>query len=265
MRIHFLSVGQGDMTVVEFPEGDLLVVDAGDGSFEHADKAYRYLKGLSFRSLSLLITHADADHCGGAEDILKRLGADKLYLPAEGSEDDVYQSILERAEKIGCPAEQLSRYGVIAQPCGAYAVCISPLSQGESSDNDSSTVLYLRYGQTSVLLTGDISSARERRLMREYALDHTIFDMDGYTVRLEETDILKVAHHGSSASSCEEWLGLLDVSDAIISCGEDNAYGHPHSETLERLSEHADAIYRTDELGDIVVSVTPQEYTIITE
>ena len=54
-------------------------------------------------------------------------------------------------------------------------------------------------------------------------------------------------------------------TDAIISCGEDNAYGHPHSETLERLSEHVDAIYRTDELGDIVVSVTPQEYTIITE
>ncbi len=265
LRIHFLDVGQGDMTVVEFPEGDLLVVDAGDGAFEASNKAYRFLKGLSFRSLSIAVTHPDADHCGGVEDILRRMGADRLYLPAVGTEDRFYQSMLEEAERIQCPIGQLTRYSVIAQPCGAYVVCLSPYSQEESSDNDCSTVLYLRYGETCVLLTGDISSARERLLMREYALDNTIFDKGVYSVRLEDVDILKVAHHGSSGSSCEEWLELLDAETAVISCGADNPYGHPHAATVARLTEHVENIYRTDELGDIVVRITPQEYTVATE
>ena len=262
MRIHFLSVGQGDCTIIEFPGGDCLVVDAGDGSFRNDNKIYRYLKGLTFSRLSVVATHADVDHCGGVGNILLRYRADRLYLPALDSKSKFYMDMLKRARRRGTATEALSRYDVITDSSGAYMTCISPYSIEETNGNDASALLYLRYGETVVLLGADVSSTRERRLMREYAADDTIFDSGEYIVRLEETDILKVSHHGSDASSSEEWLELLGATTAIISCGADNAYKHPGGEAITRLAKYVRDLYRTDELGDIIVTLTQTSYTV---
>lgn len=262
MRVHFLDVGQADATVVEFPSGEVLVIDSGNGDFLPSNKIYRVLRGLHPTRISLLASHADVDHCGGMYDILRRLPVDKIYLPMVPAENrSFYDDLLEETAKRQTETDILSRYDVIDDPSGAYAVCISPYSIDETKENDSSTVLYLTYAGTSLLFCGDISSVRERRLIREYHADPTIFDSGNYSVRLDETDILHVAHHGSSSSTCEEWLSLLGVKSAVISCGE-NSYGHPNSGTLRRLSEQVDAIYRTDELGDILLSVTSDGYRI---
>ena len=94
MRLHFLSVGQGDCTIVEFPGGDVLVVDAGDGSFEANNAIVSYVKGLNVRSLSLLATHADIDHYGGFSELLRVFQADKFYLPVLSSPTSAYQGLL---------------------------------------------------------------------------------------------------------------------------------------------------------------------------
>lgn len=262
-RLHFLDVGQGDCTAVEFADGEVLVVDAGDGSFFHNNKILRYIKGLRPTRLSLLLTHADADHYGGFRALLRSFDVETLYLPLYPAEGEEYSALLEQAEREGCAAEHITRYGKIEGE-GGYAVCISPRSEEETDDNDASTVLYLNFGGVTALLCGDISSAREKLLVREYALTPDIFDSGDCTVRAEEIDILKAPHHGSSDASSQEFLELLRPENYIVSCGRDNGYRFPAGEALARFRAASPDgnIYRTDELGDIVVRIANGSYTI---
>ena len=255
LRLHFLDVGQGDCTVVEFPDGSLLVVDAGDGGRRHSDRVYRYLKELKAGNPIVLATHADADHCGGLADVIRRYNADMVYLPAVGS-GSAYQKFLKSVQRAGCKQKVIARYDTIVRG-GAYAVCISPASQEDTGGDDGSAVLYLSYAGVNVLLCGDISERRERTLAGEYTLDETLFDSGQYRVRLRETNVLKVSHHGSANASCEPFLELLGAETAIISCGRGNVYGHPAAEALERLGRRVNELYRTDELGDIMITISP--------
>ncbi|MDE5896619.1 MAG: MBL fold metallo-hydrolase, partial [Clostridia bacterium] len=171
LRLHFLGVGQGDCTIVEFPTGELLVIDAGDGAFSAEKEIVRCIKALDPTGISLLATHADADHYGGLIELLSLYEVKKVYLPVLGSETARYGKFTEAVAREGCETEVLTRYSVIADTSGAYLVCISPYSSEEEDDNDSSAVLYLNYRGVSALLCGDIGAARERLLMREYAIE----------------------------------------------------------------------------------------------
>lgn len=260
MRVHFLDVGQGDCTIVEFSGGNVLVVDAGDGKFTSRTKLLRYLKGLHPLEIALVATHTDRDHCGGFPSLLRTFDVGTFYLPSGSDLDPKLQDALKDS---GVKTEKLTRYGVVADDSGAYAVCISPLaSEADATENDASTVLFLSYGGVNFLLTGDISEETEKRLMEEYALMEGIFDSGPYSVRLEETDILKVPHHGSASSCSEGWVNLLSAETAIISSGQGNTYGHPSIDAMERLALSGADIYRTDELGDVVVSVKDGAYLI---
>ena len=265
MRLHFLSVGQGDCTVVEFPDGDVLVVDAGDGSFLSNNEIVRYLRGLDFTALTLAVTHADSDHFGGMSELLRLFRVERVYLPVLAEQTSAYERFLAAVAQEGCEADTLVRYDVISRPSGAYAVCISPHAAEETDENQSSTVLYLSYGGVNVLLGADMPAERERLLAAEYALYEGIFDSGTFRVRLEETDLLKVSHHGSAGASDGAWLSLLSPAAAVISCGEGNPYRHPAGEALERLAEAGAQIYRTDELSHIVVTIRDGGYTFGTQ
>lgn len=264
LRIHFLYVGQGDCSIVEFPDGELLLIDGGDGAWDKQNKLIRYVKGLKAEKISYVITHADVDHYGGFQELIRIFGADTVYLPVKGSWSGDYQALLDQVERSGAAVQTLSRYDVIAHSSGAYLNCISPYSEEYGEDNDSSAVLYLSYQGTNVLFTGDITSDREKLLAEEYSFDHTLFDKGVYRVRLEEAHILKVAHHGSASSSSRAWLKLLGAQTAIVSCGRGNEYSHPSFYTLARLKEARPdcEIYRTDELGDVMVHITQNSYTV---
>ncbi len=253
MRIYFLDVGQGDCSVVAFPDGRALVIDGGDGAWQNENNLIRFFKGLDAVSLTFVATHADADHCGGFAELIRTFGAQTLYLPAIGSEDPPYTDMVSAAETCGAEIKTAKRYEVLDFG-EAYAVFLSPYSQEETDENQSSSVLYLRYGQTTALFTADIGAERETRLLNEYNIRNTIFDRGDYTVRLDDVDILKVAHHGSAYSSSEAWLDLIKPEVSVISCGLENPYGHPSGKTLSRLAVCGSEIYRTDELGDVIVS-----------
>ncbi len=260
MRVHFLDIGQGDCTLVEFPDGSILVVDAGDGTWQNNSHLMQYLKGLQAESLTLIMTHADADHAGGFSSLFGAFDIRTLYTPLLPAATGIYRDTLALAEEQGCPIDTLVRYDVLTGG-DAAAVCISPHAIDETDGNDSSTVLYLSYAGVNFLLGADISSEREEELLREYLLFEEIgeplFDSGEHRVRLDETDILKISHHGSGNSSCEAWLDLLSPSTAVISCGRGNYYGHPAEETVARLAAIGTDIYRTDELGDIMITVSP--------
>lgn len=263
LRLHFLDVGQGACTIVEFPEGDALVVDGGDGSFTNRNKLIRYLKGLHPNTVSLLLTHADADHYGGFPAALSAFDVSCCYLPETDTEKEGFSELLSAVEREGCERKRLTRYDVIGEG-EASLVCLSPRLSEEADEDDCSTVLYLDYGGVRALLCGDISAQRERLLTEEYGLAEGIFDAGEHKVRLEEIEILGAAHHGSSNASSAEWLSLLSPEAFIVSCGRDNGYGHPSGEALARFRAASPdgEIYRTDELGDVIVSIQNGTYTI---
>lgn len=261
-RVHFVSVGQGDCTIVEFSDGACLVVDAGDGSYLADNTVYRYLKGLKPKELIVVATHADIDHCGGIADILRNFHVTKLYLPVLGSQNGFYDEMLSVARSRNVPMQTLTRYDCISRETGEYAVCISPHKADEKVKNTSSAVLYVHAGGVNFLLLADVTAEREQQLAAEYAVDETIFDSEGHSVRLDNTQVVKVAHHGSNTSSSEELLSLLGAQVGIISCGEGNLYRHPAGDALGRLEQYITDTFRLDELGGLTVTAQGGTFTI---
>lgn len=262
LRLHFLDLS-GGVTVVEFPDGEVLVLNAGDGSFASDNTLCRYLRALDITSLSLLATSPDSSHIGGMPALFEVFKVKKTYLPAFASDSGAYARFTSAIEKEGCEQERLARYGTIVNGSGAYAVCLSPYSQEEESAaaKEASTVLCLSYAGVNAVLTGDMTAKREKRLVSEYEVLDTVFDRGEYKVRLEETDILLAPSHGSNEGSSEEWLSLLSPSATVICCNQDE---RPSSNALERIGTYSEEIYRTDELGVITVTVKDGGYRVQT-
>lgn len=263
LRLHFLSIGQGDATIIEFSDESILIVDAGDGSFSQDNRLTRYIKGLRPKSISMLLSHCDRDHYGGFNALLNVFPCEVFYLPALPSDAEAYRSLLQTLEMRHVETRSFTRYSSIISG-EADLVCISPYSQGESDENDSSIVLYLDYGGVRTLLCGDISEKREKKLLEEYYLDPSLFNSGACSVQLDDIQILKLAHHGSASASSQDWLSLLNPKTAIISCGRGNPYAHPAGETLARIRKVCPQteILRCDELGDIVIAINHGNYSV---
>lgn len=260
LRLHFLYAGAGECTAVEFPEGDVLVIDGGDGGFD--TRVSGYIRGLNPESVSVVLTNPKASHSGGLTELLSCVSVREVYLPAIETGSGAYRRFLSSAERKGCEIKRLTRYGAIARPSGAYAVCLSPYSMGETDADEASCALYLQYGEFRALLSSDMTAAREEKLLNEYAIDERIFDSGEHSVRLPDLDLLRVADGGSSDSSSERWLSFLHAKTAIVSCKRGG--GAFSGEVAARLQNTGTEVYRTDELGHIVVSVCGGEYRVLT-
>lgn len=275
LRIHFLNVGQGDCTILEFPDGKSGIIDCGPET-SAARNVVLYARALKIKKFDFLVcTHGDADHCGGFSTLLKQIPAGIAYIPYDGTANsgNAYLSFYERVCDKADAVKYSERYANIRGE-GYYMVFLSPHSRaataGETADeNEASAVTWLDYGGVSALFTADISVNAEYSLLAEYALDETIFDTaDGLKVKLGESEILKVAHHGSAYSSSLEWLRFLNYETAVISCGAGNAYGHPSETALRNLrTANPDGrIYRTDQSGYVIVTIRKDgKYTVSTE
>lgn len=259
LRLHFLNVA-GGVTVVEFPDGEALVVNAGDGSFGGDNVLCRYLRGLDITSLSVLVTDADSAHVGGMPALCDVFTVQKVYLPAFDAIAGSYQRFTSALDKEGCEQEKLARYSTIVNGSGAYAVCLSPYSEEESAV-DSSTVLYLSYAGVRVVLAGSVTQKREKRLVKEYGTSNDVFDSGEYGVSLDGIDILCAPSHASNSGSSEEFLSLLSPRATVICCNEKE---RPAGDALETICTYSQAVYRTDELGAITVTVKEGDYQVQT-
>lgn len=272
LRIHFLDVGQGDCTLLELPDGRSLIIDGGDGSETHTAAILRYMNALKIKRPDfMLLTHPDSDHSGGMDRILEVKGADTVYIPgiefpnvnaeyaafrASLSKSDSrsvvsrrYLQILSSDERYPYALTFLAPYRE-DNPDGIYNK-INGGDYTEADLNDSSAVVWLDYSGTSALFCGDATSKAEGEILRDYRLGF----FDGYGVKLDSTEILKVSHHGSRYSTNEEFADFLGVKTAVISCGRENPYGHPASEVCDNLTGAGAKIYRTDMSGNVVIAI----------
>lgn len=254
-----LDVGQGDGIFIKGPDGGTYLVDGGSSDVKKVGR-YRlepFLKSQGVGILDyVLISHGDSDHMNGVEELIERqdIGVEirTLVLPVQEVWDEALAGLAEKARSSGIRvvtigAEQSIREGKMT------LTCIQPGNMeretvgdmGLQSGNVASMVLAVQYGKFDMLLTGDVEEEGEEQL----------------TKRLEEQyrdcawEVLKVAHHGSKNSSSGEFLGQVQPAYALVSAGQENRYGHPHQETIERLVDAGSKIYSTQENGAIIVEV----------
>lgn len=242
-----LSVGQGDCMYLS-GNGCHILIDGGSFTEKNigANTILPFLKYKGVRSLDyVILTHPDKDHYSGILEIMEdgSIPIDCFVMPGIDSKDENYLKLWEIGQKFARQLKEI--YG------GEYLIkdnlvirCIHP-RRGYSavSVNDYSASFWIQYGNLDIITTGDLEQSGETDVLNYFPL-HTI-------------EILKCGHHGSSSSSGEQWVNALKPTIALISCGRNNRYGHPHNETIERLEAAGSRILRTDELGAIMFSITP--------
>ena len=251
LELRVFDVGQGDAILLRFGERALLV-DAGPDPQTARQVLLPRLARLGVDRLDgLVLTHADADHIGGAADILGALPVTTLWM-SEPEQDHPLLSVIEAAAARAGSRIERPRDGESLQWHPAVSIHVrfaAPDVAG--SDNNQSMVVQVRYGDADFLLTGDIERAAERALV----------SANGGL----EADVLKVAHHGASTSSSPEFLASVKPQVAIISAGLGNAFNHPRDDVLRRLRALDAQVFRTDLAGDVTVRTDGRAITVALE
>lgn len=259
MQITMLDVGQGDCIHIQSEEGRHYLIDGGSSTKSQVMK-YQILPYLQSEGVchleAVFVSHADTDHCSGIMDFLEEYPSNgitvgSLILPdiSESSMDGQYQELVQLAVKNGIKVQYMSR-GQKVTDGEMHICCMHPFKGYETADaNEYSLVLFVECGEFQGLFTGDVEGEGEAA-MWEY--------MQKYRQEKQwdkPLTILKVAHHGSAYSTSEEMLEELLPRVAMISCGRNNSYGHPHEETLEKLQAVGSKIMVTADCGAITVEV----------
>ena len=251
LKITFLDVGQGDSAVIELPyrravylidSGGLLRFDAEE--FKSRERPYEigrqvvapYLKGKGISALdAMILSHPDADHAEGAEEIFKLFRVRELHLTPGSLSAELMQ---ELAPFAGESVLRLPGKGSSWQKGDAQFSYLAP-DDHEYEGNNDSLVLLMQRRDFKVLFTGDLEIAGERELV------------DHYPDKLNRVSVLKVGHHGSKTSSGEEFLSAISPAVSIFSTGRDNRYGHPSPEVVDRFRELNLKTLNTAENGTI--------------
>ena len=249
LQLTMFDVGQGDALLLQSPGGRALMIDTGGVGFGGTafDLGGRVLApalwARGVRALDVLaVTHGDPDHIGGAVAVLRDFRPAEVWegIPVPGHVP--LQQLHAAAVAAGSRIEH--RHAGARVDFDGVAIHIlhptAPDWERQRVRNDDSLVAEVRYGEVSLLLTGDASAAVERAILPQLAPAR---------VRL-----LKVGHHGSRTSTFQELLDRWKPQIAIISCGRGNRFGHPAPEVLARLQAAGARVYRTDRDGEITVS-----------
>ena len=231
-KVYFLDVGQADASLI-ICDGKTMLIDGGNAA--DSNLIYSVLKKRGITHLDYIIaTHAHEDHVGGLSGALQYATVGTVYCPVTSYSSKSFtnfaNAVQEQGKSITVPSVGTSFYLGSAK-CTVLAVNTS------SDANNSSIVVRIVYGSTSFLFTADAEREVEEALINR-------------GVNLRST-VLKVGHHGSYTSSSYAFLWNVMPQYAVISCGKNNSYGHPHDEVLSRLHDADIFTFRTDLQGDI--------------
>ncbi len=236
LEVYFFNVGQGDAALAVL--GDCAILfDAGTDESE--EKLAAYLDRLGIKRLEyVVLSHPHDDHIGGADKVLDRYEVGRVIMPETDSTERCVTELFAALDESS--AELIAAAAGDEYSIGALTLeVLSPREYTGDANLDSATVK-LTYGDTSFLFTGDLEGEAEASLVESAG-------------EKLHADVLKVGHHGSASATSEAFLNAVAPSVAVISCGENNDYGHPHSSVTERLYAYGITVGRTDRGSSIVV------------
>ena len=257
LKIHFIDVGEGESILIQTPQNNAILIDTGN--LITGFKLVEYLKKNNINKLEyLILTHADLDHIGGAFYILQAIDIIKVC----DNGQNLFESKMTKHSDIYRWYEELIRmhsgYDVLNRGDSfelnevGLEVLWPPVQLVSSSFNPNSIVLMLNYKDFRCLLTGDLTTSAEKKVINQEA------DL--------KADVLKVGHHGAGDASSNELIEAVSPKISIISVNKNNIRDYPSEDVLQRLKESQSKIYRTNINGNIIVSVnTKSEINILTE
>jgi competence protein ComEC len=250
LEITAIDIGQGDSFLLVTPNGHTLLLDSGGLlGMSHSEldigedvvSPYLWQRGLNHLD-AVAFSHSHSDHIGGMTAVIRNFHPKEMwYAPNYPSHE--FESLLENADRFHVTRIE-RHHGEGFDFDGVHFEVLLPPSDWElkpRGQDDSSMVLRLSYAGHTALLVGDIHKRMEKMLVEDSEEHH----------RQLHVDLLKVAHHGSNTSSCDEFLDAVHPDYAVISAGIRNPFHHPRPEVIERLAERRAKIYRTDLFGPI--------------
>jgi len=260
-EIAFLDIGQGDGSLLVFPNGKTMLIDAGDRNryFDYGDRVVLpYLRRRGIRRVDVVVaSHAHSDHLGSLASVLEQLEVGHYVDSGQLADSRTARRVRQLVDARGVRYHRVASGDSLAGLGGVGALVLHPSTTfvdaaGESGSglNNGSVVLRFDYQGTRVLFTGDV----------EHETDQAILAW-GARVR---SDLLKVAHHGSKTSSTPAFVAAVDPHIAVVSVGESNKFGHPAIEVMARYKKQATTVYRTDRCGAILATMAAGELSIAT-
>lgn len=247
MYVSFIDVGQGNCTLLKCGDKAILV---DSGEVGAAQTVINYIKNQNIKTLDcVLVTHPHSDHMGAMTKLLYEFKIKDVIMP-EIPEEIIPTS--KTYEKFLVAVSENAENVIAAKPDETFSYAemkmeiFAPLRDYDDL-NDMSAVTRISYGDTSVMFTGDATATVEKDLLKKN-IDYS-------------ATILNVGHHGSKTSTSKSWLKAVDPEYAVICCGLNNDYGHPHQSVVNRLEQFGIKTYRTDLLGTIVFESNSKEFT----
>lgn len=252
LLITFLDVGQGDAAFLQSPSGKTMLIDGGpEGAFSAIDS---FLVARGIVGLDVVVaSHLHADHIGGLIQLVDTYPIGDFYYPPFDAESETYFELLDALKESQATVSS-PLAGVDTRISWDDAVevrILSPYEAVYSDFNDTSYMLHITYGDTSVLFTGDATALAERLAMKAQP-NHSF-----------HANVLKVGHHGSSDSTSEKFLETVRPSIAVISVGAGNEYGLPDQALIDRLSAQGITVYRTDRDGSVTLLLDGTNVTVL--
>ncbi|MDE6666882.1 MAG: hypothetical protein K2K38_00875 [Clostridia bacterium] len=279
MRVSFVDVGNSDCTIIELPDGKVLLIDGGDGTYSHNLKIFKELNRRKIDKIDYLVcSSVENSACGGLAEILNYKTVNRIYAPycPVTYMSSGYKSFCDELKKSG-KEPTYCEYGIGFGGAG-YSFCfLSPdshfyeggeydeLVKNPTSQNvkNASAVIWLQYSDVNFLFLGSTGQAVQKKLIDYYNAMHLEFG--GRTIDLTKCDIVKMSDHGSTEGAYAPFMDLIKPSTAILSVGE-NGRGLPTLPSLSNAQNSVgDSLYRTDELGTVTVTVKNGSYEVSKE
>ncbi|MDE7327409.1 MAG: MBL fold metallo-hydrolase [Lachnospiraceae bacterium] len=246
--ITYLDVGQADCTILQCGGYTMMIDGGGRGSAQEVIEA---TSGLGIDKLDYVVaTHSHEDHIGGLPKVIRAFPVGTVVFRQEDNDSKIYGDFKDAVKESGAEVI-VPKPGVSFEFGNALVEFYAPQEMEYSKTNNYSAALCITFGKRKFFFSGDAEEESEEQMLG--------------LGTLPDVDVFQAGHHGSQTSNTEAFLKAIDPAYAVISCGEDNKYGHPHSEVIARYQDMDMQIYRTDTMGTITIKTDGKSLEISTQ
>lgn len=234
LRVHFVDVGYADAILLELPDTSTILVDAGEE--KTAVRLLTYLRQHHITQINTaVITHPHRNHFAGFKKIATRIPISRVFHNGGLNAEEGYSDLLQQLKQKHIPVDTLSRgQKMDGLPDTVTVTVLNPPTEMTGNPNDDAIVLWVKYGQISLILAADIGPQRQEELLKAFA-------------DIRQAQGIQVPHHGGPLS--DVFIEAFQGKTFFISTGP-NRWGLPHEDQLKELNG---TVYRTDRDGTIVV------------